>query len=96
MTLYRATTSDTPLEMPAAVGYYDTLHEALRDALGAAVSPVGGNGPMGDRHRQPGNRHGRRQHPRLHPALDRPLLRRHHHGRAHRGSACTTHCVHMV
>ncbi len=34
MTLYRATTSDTPLEMPAAVGYYDTLHEALRDALG--------------------------------------------------------------
>jgi len=45
MTLYRATTSDTPLEMPAAVGYYDTLHEALRDALGAAVSPVGGNDP---------------------------------------------------
>lgn len=45
MTLYRATTSHTPLEMPAVVGYYDTLHEALRDALGAAVSPVGGNDP---------------------------------------------------
>jgi len=45
MSLYRATTSDNPLEMPGAVGYYGTLHEALRDAIGAAVSPVGGNDP---------------------------------------------------
>ncbi len=38
MAMYRTTTGDNPLEMPIEV-YYDDFGEALRDALGAAVSP---------------------------------------------------------
>ncbi len=39
MAMYRTTTGDNPLEMPAIEVYYEDLDEALRDALGAAVSP---------------------------------------------------------
>jgi len=45
MAIYRTTTSDNPLEMPVAEGYHDNLDEALRDALGAAVSLVGASDP---------------------------------------------------
>jgi len=45
MATYRTTTGDNPLEMPAIEVYYDDFDEALRDALGAAVSPLAGNDP---------------------------------------------------
>ncbi len=45
MAMYRITTGDDPLEMPAIEVYYDDFDEALRDALGAAVSPLAGNDP---------------------------------------------------
>lgn len=45
MTIYRTTTAENPLEMPAIEVYYDDFNEALRDAVGAAVSPVGDTDP---------------------------------------------------
>jgi len=45
MAIYRTTISDNPLEMPAAEGYYDSLDDAMRGALGTAVSPVGASDP---------------------------------------------------
>lgn len=45
MAMYRTTTSEHPLEMPGVEGYYVSLDEALRDALGTAVSMVAASDP---------------------------------------------------